>query len=152
MRNWEPVAEMRQQALIGAPVEVVWELVSDPNRHPEWWPTVVEVECEGLEEGCQYRGVVKSPFGASVEHEFSVERLDDCREVLIRCIDTGVWNRWLLTEARGGTFVDAEFGAEPRTLGMRIFGAVAGKRYLRRWLQQSIEGLERASADRVGAA
>jgi uncharacterized protein YndB with AHSA1/START domain len=27
-----------QQTFIDAPVERVWELVGDPNRHPEWWP------------------------------------------------------------------------------------------------------------------
>jgi hypothetical protein len=140
--------ECRQQAQIDAPVSVVWELISDPNQHAEWWPTVIEAECEEVGEGCRYRGVTKSPFGGAVEHEFSIERLDDCREVTIRCMGTGVWNRWLLTEARGGTFVDAEFGAEPQTLGMRVFGAVAGKRYLRRWLQQSLDGLDTACRSR----
>jgi uncharacterized protein YndB with AHSA1/START domain len=143
------VPQLRQQALINAPITVVWEMVGDPNRHPEWWPTVVDAECEDLEQGCRYRGVVKNPFGSAVEHEFAIERLDNCREVLIRCIGTGVWNRWLLTEARGGTFVDAEFGAEPQTLGMRVFGAVAGKRYLRRWLAQSLDALDAACCDQA---
>ena len=30
----------RQQALIDVPITTVWGLVSDPNRHPEWWPRV----------------------------------------------------------------------------------------------------------------
>jgi uncharacterized protein YndB with AHSA1/START domain len=69
------VPQLRQQALIDAPVQVVWDLVADRNCHPEWWPTV--------------------------------------------------------------------------SLGMRVFGAVAGKRYLRRWLQQSLDALEVASRDRA---
>ena len=41
----------RQQALIDVPITTVWGLVSDPNRHPEWWPRVVKVQCEGIEQG-----------------------------------------------------------------------------------------------------
>ena len=54
-----------QQTFIDAPVERVWELVGDPNRHAEWWPEVLEVECADLKEGCRYRGVMKGPFGAA---------------------------------------------------------------------------------------
>ena len=58
-----PSRECRQQVLIEAPVEVVWRLVGDPNRHSEWWPTVVDSECEQLEQGCRYHGVVLNPRG-----------------------------------------------------------------------------------------
>jgi uncharacterized protein YndB with AHSA1/START domain len=34
------MSEVRQQVLIEAPPEVVWELITDLNRHPEWWPDV----------------------------------------------------------------------------------------------------------------
>jgi hypothetical protein len=47
------------------------------------------------------------------EHTFTLERLDDCHEVLIRCDQIGSYKRFLLTDARGGTFVDAEFGIDP---------------------------------------
>jgi hypothetical protein len=135
----------REQALIEAPVTTVWELIGDVDRHPEWWPKVVEVECEGLDEGCNYRMVTKSPMGGSSEMAIEVERLEGCRELLIRCINTGTYCRWLLTEARGGTFVDAEFGMDPRTMGTRVFDALAGKRYFRRWVGQSLDGLRTAA-------
>jgi len=57
------VSAYQQQAWIDAPIEVVWDLVRNVNRHPEWWPKVVEVECEGLEEGCSYRQLTETPFG-----------------------------------------------------------------------------------------
>jgi hypothetical protein len=121
----------------------VWELLGDPSRHPEWWPRVVDVTCEGLEEGCTYRQVTKTPAG-TIETDVSVERLEDCRQVDMRCLDTGTYSRWLLTEARGDTFIDAEFGMDPHGIGNRVFDLVAGKRYFRRWLEQSLDALREA--------
>src|SRR6266480_3105521 len=134
-----------QQAHINAPVEVVWDLIGDPNRHPEWWPEMVEVECADLEQGCLYRGVVKGPFGRQEEHELLLERLENCREVSIYCEGTGVHTRFYLTEARGGTFVEGSFGAIANSIGMKVFAAVAGKRYMRSWLSQSLERLKQAA-------
>lgn len=135
----------RQQAVIDASPQQIWELVGDPNRHAEWWPRVVDVHCEGLEEGCTYRQVYKSPTGV-IETDVSVERLDDCRELRVRCLNTGTYTRWLLTEAQGRTFIDAEFGLDPQTVGTRVFDRVAGKRYFRRWLEESLDALEKVAS------
>jgi Polyketide cyclase / dehydrase and lipid transport len=134
----------RQQALIEAPPEVVWELLGNPNRHPEWWPRVVDVHCDGLEQGCTYRQVTKSPKGI-IETDISVETLDDCREINMRCLDTGTCSRWLFTEAQGNTFVEAEFGMDPHGIGDRVFDLVAGRRYFRRWMEQSLDALQKAA-------
>jgi hypothetical protein len=143
-----PNRQCRQQTLIEAPVEIVWDLVGDPNRHAQWWPSVVDSECEQLEQGCRYRAVVKSPRGKHEEHTFEVERLDDCHEVVIRCLEIGTYTRFVLTEARGGTFVDAEFGIDPMNAGMHVVSVVAGRRILRRWLEQSIDALDEAATSR----
>jgi uncharacterized protein YndB with AHSA1/START domain len=130
-----------QQAFIDAPVQIVWDLVGDPNRHPSWWPDVIEVECADLRQGCRYRGVVKGFFGVD-EHDLLLERLDDCHEVSICCDGMGVTTRFLLTEAQGGTFVEGHFAIEPNSLGMKVVGAVAGRRVMRSWLEQSLENLK----------
>ncbi|MEA2330990.1 MAG: Polyketide cyclase / dehydrase and lipid transport [Thermoleophilaceae bacterium] len=130
-----------QQAHIDAEVQTIWELVGDPNRHPDWWPDVIEVECADLREGCRYRGVVKGFFGVD-DHELLIEQLDDCREVSIFCEGTGVTTRFLLTEARGGTFVEGYFAIEPNTIGMKVLGAVAGRRLMRSWLESSLANLK----------
>jgi hypothetical protein len=132
------------QRHIDAPVEVVWELLGDPNRHPEWWPKMEETECAALEVGCRYRGVVKGPFG-SQEHELLMDRRDEFREVSIYCEGTGVYTRFAITEARGGTFVEGCFGAEPKTIGGKVFTATNGRRYLQRWLDESLRGLSLAA-------
>src|SRR5919197_997687 len=122
------MSSYREQAYIEAPVDVVWELLGDPDHHPEWWPRIVEAECEGVSESCRYRQVVEGPFGA-YEEEAMIERLEDCRMVHIRCLESNTFLRWALTETRDGTFVDAEFGCEPEKLGVKVFDVVAGKRY-----------------------
>jgi hypothetical protein len=136
----------RQQALIDVPITTVWELVRDVNRHPEWWPRVVEVQCEGIEQGCEYRQVTAALTG-KIETDISIERLEDCRELNLRCLDTGTFCRWLLTETHDGTFIDAEFGMDPNGLANRVFDAVAGKRYFRRWLESALDGLRVAAGE-----
>src|SRR4051794_32969400 len=145
------MSEARQQAFIDAPVELVWELVSDVDRHPEWWPRVLEVKCDGLEPGCTYREVVQTPLGRD-EMELRVDALEDCRELLIRCVNTGTFIHMLLTEAQAGTFVDARFGMEPSGLQDRVFDFVAGKRFFRSWLRESLAAMGEVARRRVDAA
>jgi uncharacterized protein YndB with AHSA1/START domain len=60
-----PTSEVRQQILIEAPPRMVWELITDVDRHPEWWPDVKEVQCDDFHEGCTYREVIKVPLGTA---------------------------------------------------------------------------------------
>ena len=139
-----------QQAFIDAPPETIWELVGDPNRHPDWWPDVIDVECADLREGCRYRGVVKGFFRAT-EHDLLIERLDTCQEVCIACVGTGVTTRFVLTGAQGGTFVEGHFAIEPNSIGTKVASAVVGRRVMRSWLERSLENLKHV-AERTPAA
>jgi uncharacterized protein YndB with AHSA1/START domain len=141
------VSEARQQAFIDAPIGVVWELLEDVDRHPEWWPRVLEVKCdEDFEPGCTYREVVRGPVGKD-EMVLRVDRMEDCKELLIRCVNTGTFVHWTLTEAQKGTFVDATFGMEPTKVQYRVFDWVAGKRHFRNWLEQSVEAMQRVARE-----
>ena len=144
------MSDSRKQVWIEAPVEVVWGLIADIDRHPEWWPRVVEVECEGLEEGCTYREVVQTPIGKD-EMELEVERLADCEELAIRCVNTGTFVSFALTEAQGGTFVDGRMGMDPQGVVNRVFDTVAGKRYFRTWLADSLDAMRETAAERARA-
>jgi hypothetical protein len=53
-----------------------------------------------------------------------------------------------LTAAQDGTFVDGRFGMDPADLGHRVFDAVAGKRYFRRWLANLLEAMREAAVHR----
>jgi uncharacterized protein YndB with AHSA1/START domain len=131
--------------MVDAPVERVWELIGDVNRHPEWWPRVEEVQCDLLAEGCTYRQVTSRP-GKTIETTISIEDLDDCHELRLRCLDTGMYAHFLLTPAQDGTFVDGELGVEERGLA-GLFAAA----FVRRWITQSLEGLRRAATSGAAA-
>jgi uncharacterized protein YndB with AHSA1/START domain len=139
------MSSCRNQALINAPPSRIWDLVGDPRRHPEWWPRVVEVRGEQFDEGSNYAQVTRTPTGR-IETTMAVEELEDLREIHMRCITTGTYARWLLTEAQGNTFLDVEFGMDPIGPTNWIFDATLGKLYFRRWLDQSLTALEQAAA------
>jgi Polyketide cyclase / dehydrase and lipid transport len=135
----------KRQALLDAPVESIWDLVGNPNRHPEWWPRVIEVHGERFDQGDEYVQVTRGPVG-SAETKFLVERMDDLREVRLSCQLTGTYAHWVLTGAQGGTFVDLEMGMDPKSLGNKVFDVTVGPRYFRRWADQSLDALGQACA------
>ena len=142
------MSDCRRQAHIDAPIRVVWDLIADVERHAEWWPRVVETECEQLGEGCSYREVVNTPFGTD-EMKLRIEAFNDCEEFRISCANTGTFVRFSLTQAQGGTFVDGSMGMEPDGLAYRVFDAVAGRIYFRNWLAESLEAMGRAAEGRA---
>ena len=139
------MSHTHQQAFIHAPVERVWELVADPASHPRWWPKVVEVECEGLEAGCTYREVVRTPFG-NREFNLMIDERVECGRLAIHCLNTGTFVNVGMVAARGGTFAEFEMGMEPKHLSDRAFDAVAGRRFFRSWLDQTVAALEREAS------
>jgi hypothetical protein len=134
----------RRHAHLNAPLEVVWDLVGTPGRYPEWWPRVIEVRGERFEEGDEYAQVTKSPIGRSESH-FVLERRDSLREIRMSCQLTGMYAKWLLTPAQGGTFVEVEMGMEGRRISDRVFDRAVGKSYFRRWTSESLDGLRAAA-------
>ncbi|HYH59572.1 MAG TPA: SRPBCC family protein [Thermoleophilaceae bacterium] len=125
------MSSYRQQTLIEAPVESVWRQVGDPNTYPSWAGDVVEVtELDELKVGAQFRQKTKTPLGTS-ETPFVVEQLDDMREIQVRCLLSGYYLRWLLTEAGDDTFAEVEVGMDPKRLHYRAIDVVIGKRWYR---------------------
>ena len=52
-----------------------------------------------------------------------------------------MYAHWLLTDAQGSTFVDVEMGMQPKSSVDKVFDAVVGRLYFRRWLDQSLDAL-----------
>jgi hypothetical protein len=142
------MSEVRQQVLIEAPPAVVWALITDVNRHPEWWPDVEEVQCDDFHAGCTYREVIKVPLGTA-EREFVVNEADDCQRFRIDCVVSGAFVDLGLTEAQGSTFVDAAAGMNPIGFRYKTFDAIGGGRYFRQWLGRSLEAMKQAAASRA---
>ena len=74
-----------------------------------------------------------------------VEQLEDCKNLAIRCLNTGTFVRFELTEAQSGTFVAGEMGMDPMGVSYRVFDVVAGRRYFTSWMTQTFAALERAA-------
>jgi uncharacterized protein YndB with AHSA1/START domain len=142
------VSEARREAFIDAPIGVVWDLIRDIKRHPEWWPRVVEIGGDAFEQGSRYRQVTKKLVGHD-ETELEVEELENLDHLAIRCLDTGTFVSFLLTEAQGGTFLESRMGMDPKGATNKVFDALAGPRYFRNWLQNTVEALDAAARERA---
>jgi hypothetical protein len=59
------------------------------------------------------------------------------------CPTTGGFQHWLLTDAQDGTFVDMEMGIRPPTLRYRLFNKTVGRRFIKQWAEDAIDGLRR---------
>ena len=147
-QNRRALSVWREQALIEAPVERVWDLIGDPNRHPEW-PLVVEVEgLPRIEQDATYRQVSLTPRGGTVETTFQIEKLDELREIKVRCTDYRTYAHWLITGAQDATFADLEIGFESNRAELGLLRAPLARRYLRAWAEAPLDGLRAAIDDR----
>ena len=134
----------RHQALIDAPVEDVWAVVSDPRTHPGWWLDVLDVQLdEPLVEGGEYVRTSKSmPFLDAMEAVWVAERLEDLKEARFRCTTSGSWARFTLTPAQGETYVELESGMDPATLRWRVMNVMSGH-FLKEWIVKVLDALPR---------
>jgi Polyketide cyclase / dehydrase and lipid transport len=139
------MSSLRQQALIEAPLDVIWELVGNPERYPEWWPRIIEIRGERFDEGDEYVQVTRALTGRQ-ETNFLLERVDELREIRMRCLMSGTYAHWQMTGAQDATFADVEFGMNATGFQFKVFDRVAGRIYFRRWLEESIEALRAAAS------
>jgi uncharacterized protein YndB with AHSA1/START domain len=150
------MSSWKQQALIDAPVEEVWKLLSDPTRGPDWSADVIDVTGAPttIEKGSTFELTGRGPLGLKATTTFKVEQLEDMREIRMQCQKYGFYSHWLLTPARGGTFTELELGIDPQPgIETRAVGALHTKGYLRRTVDQTLDGLRRAlSRDRTTAS
>ena len=73
-----------------------------------------------------------------------VDRLEDLREIKVRCLISGYYLHWQLTEAGEDTFAQVEVGMDPKHFGYRAVDATVGKR----WYRNVVRGHARAAAIR----
>jgi uncharacterized protein YndB with AHSA1/START domain len=141
------MASCRKQTLIEAPVEKVWELLTDPARGPDWNPDLLEITGAPVEirKGSTFEATGRGPLGLKSTSAFKVEELDDLHEIRMRCQKSGYYVQWLLTPAQGNTFTELELGVQPLPgIQGRAMGAPFTTGFLRRTAEKTVEALERA--------
>jgi uncharacterized protein YndB with AHSA1/START domain len=155
------VPTARRSRTIAAPVEQLWDLVSDPHHLPRWWPRVTRVE--GVD-GKAFTEVMKTRKGKVVRADFDVVAKDQSRRLItwaqrvqgtpfarvLRAAETDV----SLTPADDATEVTIELrqtlaGFSPRFgmlagLSPRIGGRMV-RRAAERTLDEALDSLERIS-------
>ncbi len=145
------MSEVHEQALLDAPVPEVWALVGDPSRYAEWLPRAMEIDGEEFEQGSEFVQVTHQPWIGREEVNFLIDHKDDLREIRMHCTISGMFVHWQLTDAQGGTFVDARFGMEPIRTRDRLIDRAVGRRFFRRWLSEAVESLRQAARRRAAA-
>jgi polyketide cyclase/dehydrase/lipid transport protein len=142
------MSAVHEQAQVDAPVSTVWELVGDPRRYSEWLPRVFEIQGERFEEGAEFVQVSRQPIVGRDEAHFLIDRMDELREIRMHCTISGMFVHWQLTDAQGGTFLNAEFGMDPLRRRDRLIDFTVGRRFFRRWLVEAVESLKQAAKQR----
>lgn len=104
-----------------------------------------EIQGESFEEGAEHVQVSRQPLFGRVEAHFLIDRMDELREIRMHCTISGMFVHWQLTDAQGGTFLNAQFGMEPIRSRDRLTDFAVGRRFFRRWLVEAVEGLKRAT-------
>ncbi|HEV2997695.1 MAG TPA: SRPBCC family protein [Solirubrobacteraceae bacterium] len=139
----------RRTRTIGAPLEEVWALVSDPHHLPRWWPRVVRVEAV---EGGAFTEVMRGAKGRDVRADFELVQADGeaGRIVWSQRLEGSAFARLLSsaeTEVRlegteGGTGVTIELRQALRGFFPRV-GSLLVRRAAGATIEEALDGLER---------
>ncbi|HKI67852.1 MAG TPA: SRPBCC family protein [Solirubrobacterales bacterium] len=139
---------------IAAPVDQVWELVSDPYSLPRWWPRTSRVESvDRKPEGkrSQWTKVLETAEGRGVRADYRCISSAACeRYVWQQQLAGSPFERHLrsssveigLRPADGGT--EVSLTSEQRLRGMSRFGSPMLRGGQRKILDAALDGLERA--------
>ena len=95
---------------------------------------------DAVEEGAKYHQTTQTPFGRS-ESDFIVDRLEDLREIKVRCLLSGYYLHWQLTEAGDDTFTQVEVGMDPTRIGYHAVDKTVGRRWYRKVVEETLARL-----------
>jgi uncharacterized protein YndB with AHSA1/START domain len=152
------MASWRQQALIEAPVEQVWEVLADPARGPDWDQDVLAITGAPvkIEKGSTFELTGRGPMGLKATTTFQVEEFEEMHELKMQCQVSGFYAHWLLTKAQDGTFAQLELGHEEvppnRGFKVRAVRALYTKSYLRRAVEKTLDGLRKVVGSKAAGA
>ena len=138
---------MRRETVVPRAPAEVWQVVSDPDQLPRWWPGVTRVE-EATAQA--WTTVLASPKGKSVRMDYSrVEATAPTRLVWRQEVAASPFERILeeattsleLSQADAGTLVAIELDQRPR--GWARFAPLQFRAAGKRQVAGAVAGLER---------
>ena len=138
---------MRRETVVPRAPDEVWQVVSDPDQLPRWWPGVTRVEDTSAQ---AWTTVLTSPKGKSVRMDFSrVEATPPERLVWRQEVEQTPFERILeeattsleLAQTESGTRVAIELEQKPR--GWARFAPLQFRAAGKRQVEGAVEGLER---------
>jgi uncharacterized protein YndB with AHSA1/START domain len=146
------VPKVSRKRVVAAPVEAVWELVSDPHSLPRWWPKTTRVEdVSGDAELPEWTSVFGTERGSGVRADYRCTAFAEHREYAWeQLIEGSPFERVLksaavaieLAPGDGGTVVTVTANETLRglsRLGSPMMRGAAGDR-----LDEALDGIERA--------
>jgi uncharacterized protein YndB with AHSA1/START domain len=141
---------VRRETVVPRAPDEVWQVVSDPDQLPRWWPGVTRVEDTSAQ---AWTTVLTSPKGKSVRMDYSrVEATEPTRLVWRQEVAASPFERILeeattsleLAQTESGTRVAIELEQKPR--GWARFAPLQFRAAGRRQVEGAVEGLERLFA------
>jgi uncharacterized protein YndB with AHSA1/START domain len=142
---------VRRARTIRASSQALWDVISDPDHFPRWWPDVVRVE-EATP--LAWTKVLSTPKGATVRADFTRLMADEPRRIawqqeiaespFERILSENRTEVELEPEGDGATRV--ELRSVQHLRGYSRFGGFLFRRATRRKLDAALDGLERAVA------
>ena len=138
---------MRRETVVPRAPDEVWQVVSDPDQLPRWWPGVTRVEDASAQ---AWTTVLTSPKGKSVRMDYSrVEATEPTRLVWRQEVAASPFERILeeattsleLAQTESGTRVAIELEQKPR--GWARFAPLQFRAAGKRQVEGAVEGLER---------
>jgi uncharacterized protein YndB with AHSA1/START domain len=141
---------VRRARTVAAGAEELWELVSDPDHLPRWWPGVVRVEEASP---VAWTKVLSTPKGRVVRADFTRAEAEPPRRLVWRqelvespferILSEAVTEIALEPEGEAATRV--ELRALRRLRGLSRLGGLMVRPATRRQLDEALDGLERVA-------
>jgi uncharacterized protein YndB with AHSA1/START domain len=131
------VPRVTRRRTIAAPVDEVWDLVSDPWSLPRWWPRVSRVESVDVKPGgkrSQWTKVLETAEGRGVRADY-------------RCLSSAEGERYVWEQQLAGSPFERHLRASEVEISLRPEGegtevTIASK--------QSLKGLSRLGSPMMG--
>ncbi len=136
---------MRRERAVSAPRERVWAVARDPQRLPQWWPSVSRVE--EAHEGA-WTTVMQSSRGKTLRADYTVlESVEPERLVWRHEIEESPFER-IMSDSRYQLVLEPEGDAtkvqlahRTRLRGFARFGGLQVRLATRKTLDRALEGL-----------